>query len=409
VIVAGANPEPAATGAHPVPANPAATGAHPVPAASMVDPIPTVTPTDKGRTPTDGGAVPTDGGADPTDGGADPTDGGAERTDKGRTPTDGGAVPTDGGPAPSERGPARRIGVRQLGWRGWGRVAWHALIRSAQDRITTSAASLAFHWFLAIFPAAVALIGLAGLVGLSPSQVRSVIHGASVILPVQVSNLLDQALRNPLGQQASMAAVIVGAVVALWSSVEAMAALQVGMDMVREAGVHRGFLGRRLNAIPMLAAVVVFGVPASVLLVLGDPIRSLLPASVPLARPGSDVAWGLLHWVGALILVVLLVSTLFVLSGTRKQRRWEWISPGSVVATAGWLAASAAFAFYLDHFSRESVTFGAFAGVAVLLLWLFLTANALLFGAELNQQLVHEAEAYELARAGPGPAPEPST
>ena len=296
----------------------------------------------------------------------------------------------------------RRIGVRQLGLAGWRRAVWHALRRSAQDRITTSAGSLAFHWFLAIFPAAVALIGLAGVVGLSPSQLRSVIHGARVILPVQMSNLLDQALRNPLGHQASVAALIVGAAVALWSSVEAMAALQVGLDMAREVGAHRGFVGRRLNALPMLAAVVVFGVPASVLLVLGDPIRSLLPASVPLARPGFDLAWGLLHWVGALVLVVLLVSTLFVLSGTRSQRRWEWISPGSIVATAGWLVTSAAFAFYLDHFGRESVTFGAFAGVAVLLLWLFLTANALLFGAELNRQLEHEADSYELVRGGSG-------
>jgi membrane protein len=271
-------------------------------------------------------------------------------------------------------------------------VVWHAVARSAQDRITTSAASLAFHWFLAIFPAAVALIGVAGLVGLSPSQVRSVIHGASVILPVQMSNLLDQALQNPLGQQASLAAVIVGAAVALWSSVEAMAALQVGLDMAREMGAHRGFVGRRLNALPMLAAVVVFGVPASVLLVLGNPIRSLLPGSVPLARPGFDVAWGVIRWAGALIFVVLLVSTLFVLSRGRRDRRWEWISPGSVVATAGWLVASAAFAFYLNHFGRQSVTFGAFAGVAVLLLWLFLTGCALLFGAELNRQLEHESE-----------------
>lgn len=284
--------------------------------------------------------------------------------------------------------------MRQLGRRGWGRAVRHALIRSAEDRVTTSAASLAFHWFLAIFPAAVALIGLAGLVGLSPSQVRSVIHGASVILPVQMSNLLDQALRNPLGQQASMAAVIIGTAVALWSSVEAMAALQVGLDMAREMGAHRGFIGRRLNAFPMLAAVIVFGIPASVLLVLGDPIRSLLPASVPLARPGFDAAWTVIHWAGALILVVLLVSTLFVLSHEQGGRRWEWISPGSVVATAGWLVASAAFAFYLDHFGRESVTFGAFAGVAVLLLWLFLTANALLFGAELNRQLEHELDPY---------------
>jgi membrane protein len=311
-------------------------------------------------------------------------------------------------------GVSRRIGVLQLGLGGWKRAVWHALLRSGEDRVTTSAGSLAFHWFLAIFPATVALIGLAGLVGLSPSALRSVIHGARVILPTQMSNLLDQALRNPLGQQASVEALVVGTAVALWSSVEAMAALQVGLDMARDAGVNRGLLGRRLNAIPMLAAVLVFGVPASVLLVLGNPIRSLLPASVPLARHGSDLAWGLLHWVGALILVVLLVSTLFVLSGTRKQRRWEWISPGSLVATAGWLVASVGFAFYLDHFGRESVTYGAVAGVAVLLLWLFLSSNALLFGAELNRQLVHEADSYELAHVGPGvhagsePAPKAS-
>ena len=312
------------------------------------------------------------------------------------TPAPGNAPapgPDPGDPLPVSAAP-HRIGLAQLGVRSWGRVVWHALVRSAQDRITTSAASLAFHWFLAIFPAAVALVGVAGLVGLSPSQVRSVIHGASVILPVQMSNLLDQALRNPLGQQASLAAVIVGAAVALWSSVEAMAALQVGLDMAREMGAHRGFVGRRLNALPMLAAVVVFGVPASVLLVLGDPIRSLLPSSLPLARPGFDVTWGVLRWAGALILVVLLVSTLFVLSHGRNDRRWEWISPGSVVATAGWLVASAAFAFYLDHFGHESVTFGAFAGVAVLLLWLFLTGCALLFGAELNRQLEHESDSH---------------
>lgn len=336
--------------------------------------------------------------ADPDPAELDPVASDPTATDLPTVPAPATGTTPASGSVPEARQPVsavpHRIGLVQLGARGWGRVVWHALVRSAQDRITTSAASLAFHWFLAIFPAAVALIGVSGLVGLSPSQVRSVIHDAGVILPVQMANLLDQALRNPLGQQASMAAVIIGAAVALWSSVEAMAALQVGLDMAREMGAHRGFVGRRLNAFPMLAAVVVFGVPASVLLVLGDPIRSLLPASVPLARPGFDVAWGALRWAGALILVVLLVSALFVLSHGRKDRRWEWISPGSVVATAGWLVASAAFAFYLDHFGHESVTFGAFAGVAVLLLWLFLTGCALLFGAELNRQLEHESDGH---------------
>lgn len=280
---------------------------------------------------------------------------------------------------------------RRRGWRSRHRSAW-ATVRAtfrhaARDRVTTSAASLAFHWFLAVFPATVAAIGLAGLVGLSSATLRHLVHGIGVLLPAQMSQVLDEALRNPPRHAAGGLGLALGVALALWSAVEALAALQVGLDVACEVTGDRGFVGRRLMAVPLVALTVVLGGSASVLLVLGDPLRTLLPRHFPLVRPASDALWELVRFGGALALVMVLLSAYYALGPRRPTVRWRWVSVGSATAAAGWLVASAAFAFYLDHFGHENRTYGAFAGVAVLALWLYLTAVAVLVGAELDTEL----------------------
>jgi membrane protein len=290
----------------------------------------------------------------------------------------------------------RHIGPRTLPRGAWAKNVRGALTEAVEDRITTSAASLAFHWFLAIFPAIVAAVGVVGLVGLSASQLRSLVHGVDVLLPVQMSQTIDQALQNPVKGAGGGVEVAVGLAVALWSSVEAMAALQVGLDVAFEVGSDRGFVSRRLRAVPLLALTVLLGGAASGLLVLGDPIRALLPTSVALARSTFDVAWFAVRWAGALALVILLLSAYYAFGPNFERPRRRWVSLGAVAAAVGWLGASAAFSFYLDHFGHESRTYGAFAGVAALLLWLYLTGLVVMLGAELD---------CELSRAPTGPRP----
>jgi len=272
-----------------------------------------------------------------------------------------------------------------------------ALRESVHDRITTSAGSLAFHWFLAVFPATVAAIGLAGLVDLPPSDLHHLLHAIGVLLPEQVSAVLSQAILHPDRAAASRLELIFGIAVALWSTVEATAALQVGLDVACEVEGDRGFVGRRLMALPLVAATLVLGGSATVLLVLGDPVRRLLPLHVPLVRPAFDALWDLLRFGGSVLLVMILLSTYYSLGPRREHLRWRWISAGSITAGAGWLAASFGFAFYLDHFGHESRTYGAFAGVAVLALWLYLTAIAVLFGAELDTELARPRTAGDSA------------
>jgi membrane protein len=97
--------------------------------------------------------------------------------------------------------------------------------------------------------------------------------------------------------------------------------------------------------------------------------------------------WGWFRWVAALFLVMLLLSSYYALGPAWQQMRWRWASAGSVLAIVSWLGASVGFSFYLDHFGHESRTYGPFAGVAVLMLWLLVAAVIVLLGAELDCEL----------------------
>jgi membrane protein len=279
-----------------------------------------------------------------------------------------------------------------------------AIACSAKDRITASAAGLAFHWFLAVATALVAAVGIIGLVGLSPTVLEHLVKDVEVLIPVQLADTVDQALRTPGARAGGWAAAVIGSAGALWSAVESMAALQVGLDIANEVASDPGFVRRRLRAVPFAAVTAVLGGAAFALLVLGDPIRSLLPTSFPLARSAFGALFDVIRWAGALVLVVALL-TIYYRFGPNRPPPHRWLSAGALSAAVMWLAASAAFSFYLSRFGHESRTYGALAGVAVLLLWLYLAGVAVLFGAELDRQ----AGAAAAERAQAAGSTEPSS
>jgi membrane protein len=270
-----------------------------------------------------------------------------------------------------------------------------SLAEATRDRITTSAASLAFHLCLALFPTLIAAVGLLELFGLSPSELRSVVHDVRVLLPAQMAQTVEEALRSQPDKLAGALEIGVGLLVATWSAVEAMAALQVGLDVAYEVSADRGFLRRRLMSLPLVGLTVVLGGAATALAVLGDPLRTLLPSSFALASSTADVGWVLVRWIGALCLVAALLSSYYRLGPNLNREHRRWFSVGAVGGAGAWLAASAGFSFYLDHFGHESRTYGTFAGVAVLLLWLYLTGLVVLLGAELNCEIDRRTRARE--------------
>ena len=172
-------------------------------------------------------------------------------------------------------------------------------------------------------------------------------------------------------------------VVALVSGSGASATLIRALNSAYDVVDRRPFLRQRLvglGVVGLLLATLV-GVVATV--VAGPQVADLLVGAA--GSTGAAVVRVVLQVALGLLLVVTLVDLVYHVAPNRRAP-WDWLSPGSVVAVAGWLLASLAFRAYVQGFSSYDA-YGALAGVVVVLLWLQLSVLAILVGAEVDAEL----------------------
>jgi membrane protein len=265
--------------------------------------------------------------------------------------------------------------------RGWTQVAKRGWKEAKADQVPLLAAGVAFYAFLAIFPALIAIVSIYGLFA-DPSTIANQLNSMTAALPDEAAQLItDQVTALSSRRQTLGISLILAILIALWSASAGTSNLLTAISVAYDEEEKRGFVKKRLMSLGLTLAAIVFMV-----IILG--LVAVLPPLLKAAFGTGALRWVLqiLGWLVMVVLVAIGLAILYRLGPDRDAPRMRWVSVGAVVATLVWLIASIGFSIYTSTFGNYAKTYGVFAGVVVLLFWLWFTMYAILLGAEINAE-----------------------
>ncbi len=258
-----------------------------------------------------------------------------------------------------------------------------AVYTAIDDRnLSLIAAGVAFFGLFAVFPGMAATIALWGYFS-DPAVVLAYLDVAAEFIPAQAFSLLESQLRALIAANDSALgwASVVSLMVALYSAHAGVAALVQGLNAIH-AVPRRGGLSRLLVSVTLTIALI--GVVVTALLtVIFVPVALAL---VPLG-PFQERLISALPWIVMFAMVLGTLAMLYRFGPSKTDGRDPWVGPGTLLAALMWAGASIAFSIYLANFNTYNRVYGSIGAVIALLMWFYISAYTVLFGAAVNAEL----------------------
>lgn len=272
----------------------------------------------------------------------------------------------------------------QASKRSWRDIALRVKERIGEDNVSIIAGGTAFFVLLGLVPGLAALISIYGLVA-NPADIQAQFASVSHGMPAEARTILEgQMTRIAEADQTAGIAAAVGILLALWGGSAAMKTVINALNIIYHAEEKRGYVRLTLVALGLTLAFVIIGTVAIGAIVALPPLLGYLSLG-----NAARTAVSLLRWPLLFAVALIGLGVLYRYAPNRESPAWKWVSPGAVVATLLWVIGSALFAFYAQNFGSYNKTYGSLGAIVVLMMWLYISAFAVLLGAEVNAETEH--------------------
>ena len=264
-----------------------------------------------------------------------------------------------------------------------------------EDNLSDWAAALTYYGLLALFPALIALVSLIGLIGDPKSTTESLTEIITELGPESAAETFKGPIESVASDQSTAGlALVFGLAAALWSASGYVGAFMRASNVIYETPEGRPFWKLRpLQLLVTLGMILLMALLAAGLVLTG-PIVDAIAGPIGLSDTAVTV-WSIAKWPVMAAIFVFMVNVLYYASPNVKLRALRWVTPGSLVAIAVWIVASALFALYVANFGSYDKTYGTLGGLIALLVWFWISNLAILFGHQLNAERERSVEIAE--------------
>jgi membrane protein len=286
----------------------------------------------------------------------------------------------------------------QIPGAGWKQILWRTYARIDEDRLLAIAAGVVFFGLLAIFPAITALVSFYGLFA-NPSTIAGNLQSLALMLPEGSFQIVQDQIARVLAKGGTElgATFLFGLALAIWSANAGVKALIDALNVAYGEREKRSFL--QLNLLSL--AFTVAGIAALLLMVAAVVAFPLMLDHLGLG-PESKLIFSLARWPLLFLILWGALGLLYRFGPSREHPRWEWLNVGTLAAALLWIAGSSLLSWYLSNFANYNATYGSLGAAIGLMMWMWMSAIIVLWGAELNSEIERQMT-MDTTAAGPRP------